>query len=57
VFYYTALCRIVHSQEAKALYEKQIASGKTKKEAILYLMRKTAILVYSMLKSGEQYRG
>jgi transposase len=56
VFYYAALCRIVHSQEAKQCYRKKIASGKTKKEAIVYLMRKTAILVYSMLKSGEAYR-
>lgn len=57
VFYYAALCRIVHSQDVKELYLKKIASGKTKQEAILYLMRKTAILLYSMLKSGEQYRG
>jgi len=57
VFYYAALCRIVHSPEAKQLYLKKIASGKTKKEAILYLMRKTAILAYSMLKSGEAYQG
>jgi transposase len=56
VFYYAALCRIVHSPEVKELYEKKIASGKTKKEAITFLMRKTAILAYSLLKSGEVYR-
>lgn len=57
VFYFATLGRIVHSPEVKALYQKKIASGKTKKEAITFLMRKTAILTYSMLKSGEEYRG
>jgi transposase len=57
VLYFAVLDRIVHNTEVKALYEKKIASGKTKMEAITYLMRKTAILVYSMLKSGEEYRG
>lgn len=57
VLYYSALCRIVHSPDVKELYQRKIASGKTKKEAILYIMRKTAILMYSMLKSGEVYRG
>jgi hypothetical protein len=55
VFYYAALCRIVYSPEVKELYLRKIATGKTKKEAIVYLMRKTAILAYSMLKSGETY--
>ncbi len=57
VFYFATLGRIIHSSEIKALYEKKIASGKTKKGAITFLMRKTAILAYSMLKSGEEYRG
>jgi len=57
ILYYAALTRIVHSPEVKKLYQEKISSGKTKQEAILYLMRKTAILVYSMLKSGEAYRG
>lgn len=56
VFYFATLCRIVHSPEVKVLYKKKVASGKTKKEAITFLMRKTAILAYSMLKSGEKYR-
>jgi transposase len=56
VLYYATLSRIVHSIEVKALYEKKIASGKTKREAITYLMRKTAILAYSLLKSGQEYR-
>ena len=56
VLYYAALSRIVHSPDVKELYLKKIASGKTKKEAIVCIMRKTAILMYSMLKSGETYR-
>jgi hypothetical protein len=55
VLYYAVLCRIVHCPEIKKLYKDKIASGKTKQEAILYLMRKTAILAYSLLKSGEEY--
>jgi transposase len=56
VLYYAALIRIVHSPDVKALYQKKVATGKTKKEAVQYIMRKTAILVYGMLKSGEDYR-
>jgi len=56
VFYFATLCRIMHDPCVKELYRKKIASGKTKKEAITYLMRKTAILAYGMLKSGEEYR-
>ena len=56
VLYYAVLCRIVHCPEIKKRYKEKIASGKTKQEAILYLMRKTAILVYSLLRSGEAYK-
>jgi transposase len=56
VLYMTALNRIRHDTEVKALYQKQIATGKTKKEAVQYIMRKTAILVYALMKSGEDYR-
>lgn len=55
VLYYGVLCRIVWDEAVKERYKQKIASGKTKQEAILYLMRKTAILVYSLLKSGEGY--
>lgn len=57
VFYYAVLCRIIWDKEIKDCYQKKIACGKTKKEAITFLMRKTAILVHSMLKSGEEYKG
>lgn len=56
LFYYAVLCRIVWDKVFKAKYQAKIASGKTKQEAILYFMRKTAILVYSLLKSGQVYR-
>lgn len=56
VLYMTALCRIRHDTEIKDLYQKKVATGKTKKEAVQYIMRKTAILVYAMMKSGEDYR-
>jgi Transposase and inactivated derivatives len=56
VLYMTALSRIRHDAAIKTLYQKQVATGKTKKEAVQYIMRKTAILVYAMMKSGEDYR-
>jgi transposase len=56
VVYYAVLCRIVHCPEVKKLYVEKVSSGKTKREAIKYLMRKTAILVYSLLKSGQAYQ-
>jgi transposase len=57
VFFYAVLNRIIHDSSCRALYQKKIASGKTKMAAVTYLMRKTAILAYSMLKSGEEYQG
>jgi len=57
VLYMTALCRIRYDTAIKELYQKQVASGKTKKEAVQYIMRKTAILAYGMMKSGKDYRG
>jgi hypothetical protein len=56
VLYFAVLDRIIWDKQIKERYEAKIASGKTKQEAILFLMRKTAILVYGMLKSGETYR-
>jgi transposase len=55
VLYYAVLNRIVWDASVRTRYREKIASGKTKKAAILYLMRKTAILAYSMLKSGAEY--
>ena len=57
VLYYAAMTRIIHNPKVKAQYQKKIATGKTKKEAIQYIMRKTAILAYGMMKSGKGYRG
>jgi transposase len=57
VLYLTAFCRIRHDAAIKELYQKQVATGKTKKGAVQYIMRKTAILTYGMMKSGKDYRG
>jgi transposase len=55
VLFYTVLGRIVWDKAIKKRYKEKIASGKSKMESIKYLMRKTAIMVYGMLKSGENY--
>jgi hypothetical protein len=56
VLYFAVLDRIIWDKAVKERYQNKIASGKTKQEAILFLMRKTALLIYGMLKSGEPYR-
>jgi transposase len=56
VLYFAVLYRIIWDKQVKQRYEARIASGKTKREAILFLMRKTALLIYGMLRSGEIYR-
>jgi len=56
VLYFAVLDRIIWDKTIKERYENKIASGKTKQEAILFLMRKTALLVYGLLRSGDKYR-
>jgi len=56
ILYFAVLDRIIWDKEVKERYQNKIASGKTKQEAILFLMRKTALLVYGMLKSGKPYQ-
>jgi len=56
IFYFAVLDRIIWDKEVKEKYQNKIASEKTKQEAILFLVRKTALLVYGMLKSEKPYR-
>ena len=43
--------------KAKEYYEKKIKEGKSKKQALVCVMKRIACIVYGMLKSGEEYRG
>ncbi len=56
-FYLAAMVQLRWNPKAKEYFEKKIKEGKTKKHALKCLMKRTACIVYGMLKSGENYRG
>jgi transposase len=56
VFYLAALSQIKNNEKAKVYYQKKIAQGKTKRQALVAVTRNLAIIVYQMLRSGEEYR-
>ena len=55
-FYLIALNQIHWNPNAKAYFEKKVKEGKTKRQALNFVMKRTATIVYSMLKSGEDYK-
>lgn len=57
VFYMAAVGQIKHNPKSKAYYEKKIAEGKTKSQALVCVMRMLASMVYTMMKTGQDYRG
>lgn len=56
-FYLAAMVQLRWNPKAKEYFEKKIKEGKTKKHALKCLMKRTACIVYGMLKSGEDYKG
>ncbi len=52
-----ALNQIQWNKQMKDYYHKKISEGKTKKRALVSVMKQTACIIYGMLKSGEIYRG
>lgn len=56
-FYLAAMVQLRWNPKAKVYFDKKIQEGKTKKHALKCLMKRTACIVYGMLKSGEDYRG
>lgn len=56
-FYLAAMVQLRWNPKAKEYFEKKLKEGKTKKHALKCLMKRTACIVYGMLKSGEDYRG
>jgi transposase len=55
-FYLVGLYHITRHQQSKAYYEKKLSEGKTKKHALRCVMKRIAMIIYAMLKSGEAYR-
>lgn len=54
--YMVALNQLRWNTKAKIYFEKKIAEGKTKKHALRCLMKRTACIVYGMLKNGRDYQ-
>jgi transposase len=55
-FYLAALTQVQWNPKAKEYYEKKQKEGKTKQQALVCVMKRTACVVYGMLKSGEVYK-
>lgn len=56
-FYMPALVAIVHDRHAKAFYERLVAKGKKKMQAICAVMRKLLTAAWSLSKSRATYDG
>lgn len=55
-FYLVALNQLRWNPEAKRYFQKKVAEGKTRKQALRCLMKRSACIVYGMLKSGKPYQ-
>lgn len=55
-FYLAAMVQLRWNPKAREYFEKKLKEGKTKKHALKCLMKRTACIVYGMLKNGEDYR-
>ncbi|SRR6266704_846501 len=56
ILYLVALNQIRWNPKSKEYFEKKVKEGKTKKHALRCLMKRTACIIYGMLKSGEDFR-
>lgn len=54
--YLAAVACIKHNHELRNLYHKKLSQGKSAIQAIIVVARKLAIIMLSMLKSGEVYQ-
>jgi len=55
--YWAAINQLTRNVKAKAYFDKKVAEGKSKKHALRCVMKRTAAIIYGMLKSGEAYKG
>lgn len=53
--YMGAVACIRHNKEMRHLYNNKVSQGKTEKQALVYVAKKLAHMMLSMLKSGEDY--
>lgn len=55
-FYLLALNQLRWNSQAQKYFQKKILEGKTRKQALRCLMKRSACIVYGMLKSGKPYQ-
>ena len=55
--YWVAVNQLTRNEKAKAYFDKKVNEGKSKKHALRCVMKRTASIIYGMLKSGEEYKG
>lgn len=55
--YLAAMSQLRWNPKAKIYFDKKVKEGKTKKHALRCLMKRTACIIYGMLKGGGDYRG
>lgn len=55
IFHTIAVVRVRRCPEDKEYYERHITRGKTKKQALILLMRKNALTVYALLRKKQAY--
>jgi transposase len=53
--YNAGVACLKHNQQMKTLYHRKLSQGKAPKQAIIYVVKKLAQLMLSMLKSGQPY--
>ena len=54
---WVAVNQLTRNEKAKAYFDKKVNEGKSKKHALRCVMKRTASIIYGMLKSGEEYKG
>ncbi|MFH1414500.1 MAG: IS110 family transposase [Elusimicrobiota bacterium] len=54
--YMAAVASLKHNPQMRTLYHKKVSQGKSSKQALIYVAKKLAQLMLSMLKSGELYK-
>lgn len=55
--YLAAMSQLRWNPKAKEYFDKKVKEGKAKKHALKCLMKRTACIIYGMLKGGGDYRG
>jgi len=53
--YMSAVACLIHNKEMRAIYQRKISQGKSKKQALIVVAKKLLQVMLAMLKSGKPY--